>query len=510
MPTSPADAARPTPPNWKVLLLHLLCVVVPGALVVPFAVSFLTVVKVGPPILLPAALIGGVMGWWPATRRILPAGFAQRYLLPLALFLPALFFGFLPLLFALGFSDLDAAKYLAHVYITAYLAAFALRERRRPDRVAFPRPAMVLCACLLVIPAGHAAFREYESHLYGKRRGHGFEFVGGYADVDLLPYDPRNPKNILPRLETPATFRLSDPAEMPVLDGAQAAFPVYGAFALACYAGLPTLSAEELEHYNRSAKTSGPVTFTNTREGYLRLIDGKTDIFFGAEPSQEQREEAARQGKEFVLTPIGREAFVFFVNERNPVSGLTSAQLRAVYGDNITNWKEVGGEDEPIIAFQRPQGSGSQTVMLRFMGDTPLAEPLTNRFTGGMGAIIERVSEYRNAPSALGYSFRYFTVGMNRKPRIKLLAVDGIAPTPENIRLGVYPYTVNLYAVTIKGNPKAAVAPFLEWMRGPQGQILVERIGYARAETMPALDDCCEDAPPEETPTPPDEATPKN
>lgn len=500
MQTPPTDTALPRRPSWKVLLLHLLCVIGPGALVVPFAVSFLTVVKVGPPILLPAALIGGVMGWWPASRRVLPVGFAQRYLLPLALFLPALFFGFLPLLFALGFSDLDAAKYLAHVYITAYLGAFALRERRRPDRVVFPRPVGILFTCLLLVPAGHLAFLEYDNYLYGKQRGHGFEYVGGYADVDLLPYDPRNPQNILPRLEAPATFQLSDPTEMPVLDGAQAAFPVYGAFALACYAGLPPLSAEEMESYNRSAKTSGPVTFTNTREGYLRLIDGKTDIFFGAEPSQEQREEASRQGKEFVLTPIGREAFVFFVNDRNPVDGLTSSQLRDIYSGNVVDWKEVGGEDEPVIAFQRPEGSGSQTVMLRFMGDTPLAEPLKNRFTGGMGAMLERVSEYRNAPSALGYSFRYFTVGMNRKPRIKLLTVDGIAPTPENIRLGIYPYTVNLYAVTIKGNPKTAVAPFLEWMRGPQGQVLVERIGYSRIETMPSLDDCCEDAPAETAP----------
>ena len=177
MQTSLTDAARPNPQPWKILLLHLLCIVVPGALVVPFGVSFLTVAYIGPPILLPAALISGLTGWWPASRRILPAGFALRYLLPSALFPPALFFGFLPLLFALGFSDLGAAKYLAHVYITTYLGAFALRERRRPDRVVFPRLALALFTCLLLIPAGHVAFLEYDNYLYGKQRGHGFEFV---------------------------------------------------------------------------------------------------------------------------------------------------------------------------------------------------------------------------------------------------------------------------------------------------------------------------------------------
>ncbi len=497
---TPLAAAPPSfQATWKTLLLHLLCIVVPGFLAAPFAVSFLAALHEGAVILLPAALIGGLTGWWPASRRVLPAGFPRRYLLP-ALFAPALLFGFLPLIFFSGFSDIGSAAYLAHVYIPAYAGAFTLREMRRPDRLANPLPAALVCAGLALIPAGHAAVKEYDKYLYGKQRGHEFEHVGGYADVDLLPYDPRNPDNILPRLKESATFRLSDPDGMPVLDGAQAAFPVYGAFALACYENLPRLSDDEIRLYDARPKTAGPVTFTNTREGYARLLAGRVDIFFGAEPSRLQYEKAAEQGKEFELTPIGREAFVFFVNARNPIDGLTSVQLRDIYSGRLTNWKEVGGEDEPIIAFQRPEGSGSQTIMLLFMGDTRMAEPLQDHFIGGMGRIMERVSEYRNAPSALGYSFRYFAVGMNKNPNIKLLAVDGVSPTPEHIRNGLYPHGVNLYAVTVNGNPKAAIAPFLEWMRGPQGQELVEKVGYTRAGAPLALDDCCE-CPPEDVGT---------
>ena len=62
--------------------------------------------------------------------------------------------------------------------------------------------------------------------------------------------------------------------------------------------------------------------------------------------------------------------------------------------------------------------------------------------------------------------------------KIKLLSIDGIAPTTENIASSVYPYTVSLYAITVEDNKLETIEPFLEWMRGPEGQELVEKIGY--------------------------------
>ena len=67
---------------------------------------------------------------------------------------------------------------------------------------------------------------------------------------------------------------------------------------------------------------------------------------------------------------------------------------------------------------------------------------------------------------------------MGEQPRIKMLAVDGVAPTAESIHSGEYPYVVNLYAITVKDNANPHVRPFLEWMQGAQGQELVEKIGY--------------------------------
>lgn len=240
------------------------------------------------------------------------------------------------------------------------------------------------------------------------------------------------------------------------------------------------MSEGEYARYDYRKPDTGLLTFTNTGRAFMRLLDRSADIFFGAHSSKEQMRLTAEGDKELVLTPIAKEAFVFFVNEANPVSGLTSRQIRDIYSGKVRNWKELGGLDAEIIAFQRPEISGSQSIMRRFMGDTEMEAPLQDRYIAGMGDVVKRTSEYRNAPFAIGYSFRFFLTALGKQPRIKMLDVDGIAPTPETILSGAYPHVTNLYAITLKDNPNPYVKPFLLWMQGEQGQYLVEKIGYVR------------------------------
>ncbi|MDR2054273.1 MAG: substrate-binding domain-containing protein [Desulfovibrio sp.] len=388
-----------------------------------------------------------------------------------------------PAVLVIGFWGLAMSplRFAPHLYITGLLVGFVWREQRREDKVRFGAAARILFCCLLCAPLAVIGHDVHDDITYQKRRGHGFERVDGFSSTDLKQYDPRIPDAVTPRLDEPAAFVIRGTKDLPVLDGAEAAFPVYAAFAGACYADLPPLADKAIRYYDAIGQNErAPITFTNTIYGFERLVEGEADIFFGAHPSEGQMRLAAAAGKELVLTPIGREAFVFFVNEQNPVAGLSARQIKDIYSDKIDNWKDVGGTEETIIAFQRPQDSGSQTVMLRFMGDTPLQKPLLDRVVASMGGSVDRISEYRNAPSALGYSFRFFLTGMGKKPRIKMLSLDGIPPTPETIASGQYPCVVDLYAVTVKDNPNPHIQPFLDWMRGPQGQELVEKTGYVK------------------------------
>lgn len=260
---------------------------------------------------------------------------------------------------------------------------------------------------------------------------------------------------------------LSIDHDHPRLDGATALFPVYAAAVQAIY---KNIDPERINQW---------VTTSTTPKAYDRLIAGEVDLIFVAQPSVEQRAAAETAGRPLRLTPIAKEAFVFFVHADNPVNGLTSDQIRAIYTKKIVNWSEVGGRDEKIIPFQRPQGSGSQTALERkVMRGEPIPAPLREEFAEGMGGVIQRVAVYRNSNEAIGYSFRVYATTLNRDDHVKLLAIDGVAPTRKNIRDGSYPYTVEVYAATAGEDERPSVAALRDWFLGDEGQHLIDLTGY--------------------------------
>ena len=176
------------------------------------------------------------------------------------------------------------------------------------------------------------------------------------------------------------TLKLTD--DLPVIDGAAAFFPVYSAFVNAVY-------PETTELYD------GVFEYNNTPGGYQLLAEKGIDLFLGVYPSEEQKAYAEECDTTFVYTPVGTEAFVFFVHKDNPIDNLTTEQIKGIYSGEITNWKQVGGKNEEIAAFQRNEGSGSQSMLQRFMGDTPIMEAPTEMVNTMMSGIIEQVSSYR-------------------------------------------------------------------------------------------------------------------
>ncbi|MCA0970255.1 substrate-binding domain-containing protein [Halobacillus litoralis] len=283
------------------------------------------------------------------------------------------------------------------------------------------------------------------------------------AEVDLEAYEPFAGQDKLAQLDQPSTLKLT--GELPHLDGATALYPVYSAFTQAVYPE---------KDYSHQHTGESEVVVTKTNSAYLRLQKGAADLIIAAGPSEQQAE---RLGRTMEKTAIGREAFVFFVHESNPVQNLTIKELKGIYSGRITNWKEVGGSDQEIIAFQRPEGSGSQTGLQNMMGTTPIMEPPMDERVAGMGGIIEKASTYRNYRNAIGFSYRYFATRMVDENRIKLLEVNGVAPTVETIRSDHYPLTAAFYAIT-NGTTNPNVEPLIEWMLSPQGQSLIEKTGY--------------------------------
>ncbi|NDV67608.1 PstS family phosphate ABC transporter substrate-binding protein [Dysgonomonas sp. 25] len=281
----------------------------------------------------------------------------------------------------------------------------------------------------------------------------------------LSEYEPfmNNTKAVY--LPSESTLKLAD--NLPRMNGATALYPLYAAFVQATY--------PERGNYT----LHGDIIKGNTTpKAYEELINGEADIIFCAAPSRKQVEEAKAQGVEFKLTPVGREAFVFFVNKDNPIDNIIVEQIQQIYSGGITNWRDVGGKNQEIKAYQRPEGSGSQTMLEKIMCDTPLMQPLQNDRVGGMGAIIERTASYKNYDNAIGYSFLFFVTGMVKNDDIKLLKVNGTEATRETIASNEYPFAGDFYAITTNklANPNAD--KLIDWILSEQGQYLVAETGY--------------------------------
>ncbi|MBQ4396998.1 MAG: substrate-binding domain-containing protein [Clostridia bacterium] len=255
--------------------------------------------------------------------------------------------------------------------------------------------------------------------------------------------------------------------ELPIIDGALALAPYYEAMT----ARLLGVDIEE-------ARTL--VLCSNTPSAYQNLTDGKVDMIFCAMPSDEQVKTAKKAGVTFEYHTILNGGFVFFVNKDNPVKSLTKEQLQGIYRGEITNWKQVGGEDLDIIPYQRNEGSGSQTGLYRFLlpKDEVMKAP-TELAIGDMGAIIDAVAHYDNAKGAIGYSYYYYVSSMHYTDQIKLLGIEGVVPSDETISDGSYPMINQSQIVIRDDTPEdSVVRKIIAWVQSEEGAKLAEENGY--------------------------------
>lgn len=284
-------------------------------------------------------------------------------------------------------------------------------------------------------------------------------------EINLRDYAPFEPDTKAVQLSEFSSLRITE--DLPRLDGATALYPIYSAFAQAVYPEA---------QYN---PWSSVVRCSKTGRAYENLFENKADIIFAAAPSKEHTEYAKSQGLTLELTPIGYEAFVFFVNKKNPIEGLTIQQVRDIYSGEITNWNQVSGKEGKIIAFQRPANSGSQTMLERVMASHPIMEPQKEEVVDGMGGIIHRAAEYTNYKNSIGYSFLFFTTRMVANKKIRILKIEGVEPSQETIKNKKYPFSGQFYAITVKEHrSNKNVDTLIKWVLSSQGQEIVKKTGY--------------------------------
>ena len=283
-------------------------------------------------------------------------------------------------------------------------------------------------------------------------------------------YAPFNDNGKVAKLTDEPSIKITD--DVPRLDGATALYPIYSSFARAIYPkpeGIENIDKMVEFDFIRCATTTG---------AYYNIVNGTSDIIFVGAPSESQEKYAEENDVKLIYTPIGKEAFVFFVNNENPIDNLTTEEIRDIYSGRVTTWDEFGVSGfGDIMAFQRDEGSGSQSALVRLMKGDNIIEPPKENVIEGMGGIIEKTADYRNYKNAIGYSFRFYCAEMVNNNQIKLLSVDGIAPTAENIENGTYPLTSAFYAVSRSRRSKNT-ENVINWILSEQGQKLIKEVGY--------------------------------
>ncbi|MBR6120349.1 MAG: substrate-binding domain-containing protein [Oscillospiraceae bacterium] len=264
----------------------------------------------------------------------------------------------------------------------------------------------------------------------------------------------------------PAEFRFTR-ENFPRLDGSTACLPMAEAVC-SVLLGESREAVQDLIHFNR------------TTQSFRNLMAGDCDLLLAGQPNAAVFDEMEQAGFEYDMEQLGTDALVFLVNEANPVETITTEQLRGIYTGQITNWKELGGEDAEIIPLQRNEGAGSQALMKKLvMGDIPMMEAPPEFTPGDMGALMEAVKSYDASANAIGYSVYYYAHDMEMAQGLKLLKVDGVEPNKETIRSGEYPHLNAYYCVIAHDAPADSPTRILyDWLVTDDGQRLLESEGY--------------------------------
>ena len=236
--------------------------------------------------------------------------------------------------------------------------------------------------------------------------------------------------------------------------------------------------AELYMHLHPEVRIS--VTGGGSGTGIASMINGTVSI---ANASREMKPEEVALAKANGISPVeitvARDAIAVVVHPSNPVDGLTVKQLSDVYTGKITNWRDLGGEDRPIVLLSRESNSGTyvyfleNVVRMEDKKSTLLFSPDTLLMPSSEGIS----AEVRTNPNAIGYDgLGYVT----HDQKVVAVAHDSrspyVLPSVATVNDGSYPISRPLYMYTA-GDPKGQVKAYVDWVLS-DGQLLVAQLGF--------------------------------
>ena len=236
---------------------------------------------------------------------------------------------------------------------------------------------------------------------------------------------------------------------------------------------LAELAAEEFnlmqDKYTVNVKSGG------SGVGIIDAAEGRSDIAMSSrEIKLEERQRYETPTVRFVELPVGFDAICLVVSPviyDFGVTSLTKDEVRQIFAGTVANWKELGGPNMEIFAIGRRPGSGTRDTFNEIiMGSKESETPGVSYDSGESSEVKFSTQRSDNAIGYMGYSFVM-------RGDTKVVSLDGVAPTVENIKSGAYPLARKLYFVTL-GEPSAGAKAYIDYILSPAGQQIALENGF--------------------------------
>ncbi len=229
------------------------------------------------------------------------------------------------------------------------------------------------------------------------------------------------------------------------------------------------------ELYPDKSNTEFQVTGGGSGTGIAALINGTTDICASSRPIK--KDEVAQLEKKFgykgLEIRVAMDGLAVYVHKNNPVKQLTLAQIKDIFTGKITNWKDVGGANKPILLYSRENNSGTYEF---FKEHVLLKQDFASnaQHMAGTAALINAVSK---DPNSIGFGGAAYAKNVKAISVAKDASSKGVTPNDATIHSGEYPISRFLYFY-LNQKPAGNVKKFIDWVISPAGQKIVTEVGY--------------------------------
>ncbi len=217
------------------------------------------------------------------------------------------------------------------------------------------------------------------------------------------------------------------------------------------------------------------VTGGGSGTGIAALINGTTDVCMASRPmkSDEKRKLRDRFQSQGTEIAVAKDGLTVYVHASNPVKQITMEQLKLVYLGQLTNWKDLGGEDAVITIYGR---ENSSVTYVYFKDHVLAGRDFAARVQTlpGTAAVANAVGK---DPNGIGYGGAAYGKGVRDLALVAPGAKAGVMPTAATVKDGTYPLSRPLYFY-LRTKPAGDTKAFVDWVLSPEGQAFTTQVGY--------------------------------